>query len=104
MICRPPEEADFAAMQALEGELLRVEEPRFDSLALRERDARTRTTVPSLLFFARSGHSFVATSRPGRDGTSALYGYVLAQAVWQGDRAVVLVAALAAHPDAPGGT
>lgn len=102
MIFRQPEEADFAAVQALELELLRSEEARFDDLPDRERQARVRSGLASLLFFARSGHSFVA-AQPGTDGPTVL-GYVLALAIWEGDRASVKISSLRAHPDAPPAT
>ncbi len=49
-----------------------------------------RTGAAALRFFARSGHSFVA-EEGGR-----VRGFVLAQPVWQGDRATVLVTRLVA--------
>lgn len=44
-----------------------------------------RNSPGALRFFARTGHSFVAE----QDGT--LCGYVLAQAVWQGEQVTVLI-------------
>jgi len=49
-----------------------------------------RTALPALRFYTRSGHSFVA------DSGEALKGFILAQAVWQGDRATVLATRIAA--------
>lgn len=51
-----------------------------------------RTGTAAIRFFARSGHSFVAEAEGVR-------GFVLAQAIWQGDRATVLATRLLA--DAP---
>ncbi len=53
-----------------------------------------RSGDAALRFFARSGHSFVAEE----DGVR---GFVLAQALWQGDRATVIASRLLADgPDA----
>ncbi len=49
-----------------------------------------RTGAAALRFFSRTGHSFVA-----EEGGRAR-GFVLAQALWQGDRATVLVTRLLA--------
>jgi len=61
-----------------------------DFEARRLPEGRTGRTGPAALgFFARSGHSFVAEE----DG---LRGFVLAQPLWQGDRATVLATRLLA--------
>ena len=73
------EEPDFAELSQLERELL-PDRP----------DAFYRCQPAALRFFARSNHSFVAADETG------LHGFVLAQAVWQGDRATVLVTRIAA--------
>ncbi len=53
-------------------------------------EGRTPRTGPAALrFFARSGHSFVAEAE-------GIRGFVLAQALWQGDRATVLATRLLA--------
>ncbi len=51
---------------------------------------RERTNPAAIAFFARSGHSFVAEEA----GTPL--GFVLAQPLWQGDRATVLATRLVA--------
>ncbi len=90
-------EADFDALAALEDRALRAEAPDLDALPEREREGRRRTSLPALRFFERSEHSFAAEE----DG--ALFGFVLAQPVWQGDRPTVWVAALVTDPAAPDG-
>jgi len=76
-----------------------LEEPDFDELAALERrllpdrpEHFYRCNPQALRYFARSGHSFVAVE----DG---LHGFVLAQPVWQGDRATILVSRVAAASD-----
>jgi len=78
-----------------------IEEPDFAKLARLERDlfpdqpdSFYRCQPAALRFFARSNHSFVAADETG------LHGFVLAQAVWQGDRATVLVTRIAGKNDA----
>lgn len=73
------------------------EEPDYDELRALERrlfpdrpDPFYRATLPALRFYTRSGHSFAA------DDGGKLVGFVLAQAVWQGDRATVLATRIAA--------
>lgn len=56
--------------------------------------------LATLRFFGRSGHSFVAES-VGDDGEAACGGFVLAQAVWSGQRPSVHVTRLAAAAVAP---
>jgi len=51
---------------------------------------RERTNRAALVFFSRTGHSFVAEEE-GRP-----LGFVLAQPLWQGDRATVLATRLVA--------
>jgi len=74
------------------------EEPDHEELAALERrvfperpETFYRATLPALRFYGRSGHSFVA------DEGGNLLGFVLAQAVWQGDRATVLATRIAAE-------
>jgi len=74
-----------------------IEEPDYEALAELEKellpgrpDSFYRCRPAALRFFARSNHSFVAADEGG------LHGFVLAQAVWQGDRATVLVSRIAA--------
>ncbi|GEM89726.1 DUF1999 family protein [Oceanithermus desulfurans] len=74
------EEPDFAELQALERRVF-PDRP----------DAFYRTAPAALRFYARSGHSFVAS------GGDRILGFVLAQAVWQGDRATVLATRIAAE-------
>ena len=103
MIYRPPQDADFPGMQALDLELLRTELPKFDALPERERAALIRSSVPSLRFYARSEHSFVAIEGALADPLepTSVYGFVLAQSVWMGDKAMVWVSSLRIHHDAP---
>ncbi|WP_457631711.1 DUF1999 family protein [Oceanithermus sp.] len=77
------EEPDFARLEQLEKELLPGRPEGF-----------YRCKPAALRFFARSNHSFVAADESG------LHGFVLAQAVWQGDRATVLVTRIAAVSEA----
>ncbi|ADR36368.1 DUF1999 domain-containing protein [Oceanithermus profundus] len=74
------EEPDFAELQALERRIFPGRPEAF-----------YRTAPAALRYYARSGHSFAAV-----DG-ERLLGFVLAQAVWQGDRATVLVTRIAAE-------
>jgi len=73
-----------------------IEESDFEDLALLEEelfpgkpDSFYRCQPAALRFFARSSHTFVADE-------NGLQGFVLAQAVWQGDRATVLITRIAA--------
>ena len=68
------------------------DEPALASLEARSLSSRQtpRTGAAALRFFARSGHSFVA------EVGGRVRGFVLAQPVWQGDRATVLVTRLVA--------
>ncbi len=78
-----------------------LEEPDFEPLEKLERRLAPerskhgyRATPASLRYYSRTRHSFVAEE----DGE--LHGFLLAQAVWQGDRATVLVTrALADDPE-----
>ncbi len=103
MIYRQPLEADFTGMQALDLELLHLEQPNFMDLSEKERVAQIRTSLPSLKFYARSEHSFAAIDNPHQEPTIVL-GFVLAQSVWMGDKAIVYISSLRVHPDAPTGT
>ncbi|PNY80196.1 DUF1999 domain-containing protein [Deinococcus koreensis] len=91
-------EADYAALQALDLRLQRAADPAYDTLPEREREGRLHTSPAALKFYERSEHSFVA------DQGGTLQGFVLAQAVWQGDRPTVLIRTLSQTPDAPAGT
>ncbi len=75
------EEPDFAELADLERQLLPGRPEHF-----------YRCNPQALRYFTRSGHSFVAVE----DG---LHGFVLAQPVWQGDRATILVSRIAAASD-----
>jgi hypothetical protein len=108
MIYRPPQDADFPGMQALDLELLHTEFPKFDALPERERQGLIRSSVPSLRFYARSEHSFVCidSAHGGLVESDPLeptgvYGFVLAQSVWMGDKAMVWISNLRIHHDAP---
>lgn len=102
MIYRAPQEQDFAGIQALELELLALEDAGFESLGPRERAGRVRTSLAAMRYFARTEHSFCALE-PGDDDEVLVLGFVLAQAIWQGDRPIVWVSSVRAHPDAPAG-
>ena len=78
-----------------------IEESDFEELATLEKrlipgkpDSYYRCQPTALRFFARSGHSFVAANELG------IQGFVLAQAIWQGDRATVLVTRIASNDNA----
>jgi Protein of unknown function (DUF1999) len=103
MIYRPPQDADFPGMQALDLELLRTEFPKFDELPERERSAMIRSSLPSLRFYARSEHSFACIEHVLADPLepTSVYGFVLAQSVWMGDKAMVWISSLRVHHDAP---
>ncbi len=105
MIYRPPSEMDYPGMQALDLELARLENANFDSLSQKDRTAALRTSLPALLFYARSEHSFVAIDASSQSETlpSTVYGFILAQSVWMGDKAFVWVSSIRVHPDAPPG-
>ena len=102
MIYRPPQDADFPGMQALDLELLRDEFVKFDELPERERDALIRSSLPSLRFYARSEHSFACIDAALADSEpTSVLGFVLAQSVWMGDKAMVWISSLRIHHDAP---
>ena len=103
MIYRPPQDADFPGMQALDLELLRDEFVKFDDLPDRERAALIRSSLPSLRFYARSEHSFACIDAALADPLepTGVYGFVLAQSVWMGDKAMVWISSLRIHRDAP---
>ncbi|ULH15250.1 DUF1999 domain-containing protein [Deinococcus sp. KNUC1210] len=86
-------EDDFEALSTLDLTVQRHLEPGFDALPEREQEGRLRTSLPSLRFYLRSEHSFVAEE----DGQ--LRGLMLAQSVWMGDRPIILVTACLLHPD-----
>ena len=103
MIYRPPQDADFPGMQALDLELLHNEFLKFDDLPERERAALIRSSLPSLRFYARSEHSFACIESALADPLepTSVYGFVLAQSVWMGDKAMVWISSLRVHHDAP---
>jgi Protein of unknown function (DUF1999) len=103
VIYRIPQEADFPAMQALDLELLLFEQPKFLELEAKDREAQLRTSLPSLKFYARSEHSFAAIDDPNLEPTLVL-GFILAQSVWMGDKAIVYISSIKVHHDAPAGT
>jgi hypothetical protein len=105
VIYRPPQDADYPGMQALDLELNLTEDPTFTKLPERERAGRLRTSLAALRFYSRSEHSFVATTDlyAAPDEPSLVYGFVLAQSVWMGDKPIVWVSSLRVHPDAPSG-
>jgi Protein of unknown function (DUF1999) len=103
MIYRPPQDADFPGMQALDLELLRSELPKFDALSEKEQAALIRSSLPSLRFYTRSEHSFACIESVHADPLepTSVYGFVLAQSVWMGDKAMVWISSLRIHHDAP---
>lgn len=106
MIYRAPQEPDFPGMQALDLELALTEDLSFHTLPERERAGRLRTSLASLRFFARSEHSFVAIDAHTANDVDAstVYGFILSQSVWMGDKPVVWISSIRVHPDAPSGT
>ena len=103
MIYRPPQDADFPGMQALDLELLHSEHAKFDGFTPKEQAALIRSSLPSLRFYARSEHSFACIESPHADPLepTGVYGFVLAQSVWMGDKALVWISSLRIHHDAP---
>lgn len=96
LVYRAPTPQDAERLQALDAERQRRLDPAFNILSDVERAGRLRTSASALKFFERSEHSFVAEARDGE-----VLGAIFAQAVWQGDRPIVLVAALLLSPSAP---
>jgi Protein of unknown function (DUF1999) len=105
MIYRAPQEHDYPGMQGLDLELAHLDDANFDALPDRERNGRLRTSLAALRFYARSEHSFVAVSPESidPDAPSNVYGFILAQSVWMGDKPIVWVSNARVHPDAPSG-
>lgn len=103
MIYRPPQDADFPGIQALDLELLHSEHAKFTALSEKERAALIRSSLPSLRFYARSEHSFACIESVHADPLepTGVYGFVLAQSVWMGDKAMVWISCLRIHHDAP---
>ncbi len=75
---RPFDATDFPALRA------------FERSAAGARGL-SRTSEAALRFYARGGHTFLAEQE------QALFGFALAQAIWQGDRATVLITRLLAE-------
>lgn len=92
-------EPDYEALAALDLAAQRHADPTFDRLPDREREGRLSTSLPALKFYERSEHSFVA-----QDDGGTVWGVILAQHVWQGDRPIVLVRSVILSPHAPEGT
>jgi hypothetical protein len=88
MLLRNPEEQDFPRLQALDLEVQRRLDPGFDALPSREREGRLRSSLPALRFWQRSEHSLVA------ENEGELVGALLAQSLWQGDRAALWISAI----------
>ena len=98
VIYRPMNEDDFAGIQAVELEALNAD-TLLSTLSEHERNARVLASLAALRFYARTGHSFVAAEpKAQRDAT---LGYLLAQAVWHGDRPTVHVSSVRVHADSP---
>ncbi len=91
MLFRPFDENDYPALQALDLEVLRGEDPSFDQLDPLERQSRIRTSEAALKFYERSEHSFVAQDHTGDD---QILGAIFAQSIWQGDKPCVWVSRL----------
>ncbi len=92
-------------MQALDLELARLENANFDALSQKDKATALRTSLPALLFYSRSEHSFVAIEANSQSDTqpSTVYGFIFAQSVWMGDKAFIWVSSIRVHPDAPPG-
>jgi hypothetical protein len=97
MIYRAPQEPDFMAMNALDLALLLAEDPAFAEQTERERQRRVRTSLPALRFLARTEHSFMAIDSQ----SGVVHGFILAQSIWSGDKAIVWVVCLRVAPTAP---
>lgn len=80
---RPPLEGDLAALTLIDGAYA----AHYDLEAL--------VTPGALRFFGRTEHSFVAEDT--EDAAGGPVGFVLAQAVWSGERPQVIVARLATN-------
>lgn len=93
MLFRSFDENDYPALQALDLEVLRGEDPSFDQLEPLERQSRIRTSEAALKFYERSEHSFVAQDNIGKKGSDdgQILGAIFAQSIWQGDRPCVWV-------------
>ena len=78
---RPPVEADLAALT------------RIDALYAERHELEPMLTAGSLRFSGRTEHSFVAEDLAASGGEPL--GFVMAQAVWSGERPQVLVARVA---------
>ena len=61
MIYRPPQDADYPGMQALDLEQNLQDDTGFMQMPERERAGRLRTSLASLRFYSRSEHSFVSS-------------------------------------------
>jgi hypothetical protein len=104
MVYRAPLEADYPGMQALDLELWLTEDKAFLELSERERAGRLRTSLAALRFYSRSEHSFVATDALHPvEAVTTVYGFVLAQSVWMGDKPILWVSSVRVHQDAPAG-
>jgi hypothetical protein len=93
MLFRPFDENDYPALQALDLEVLRAEDPNFDQLDPLERQSRLRTSEAALKFYERSEHSFVAqdNTQDHSSDDGKILGAIFAQSIWQGDRPCVWV-------------
>lgn len=90
-------ESDYPALQALDLAAQRRADPGYDALPDRERESRLSTSLAALKFYGRTEHSFVAEE-------GEVFGFVLAQSVWQGDRPAALIRTLTAAEGAPADT
>lgn len=81
IMVRPPLEADLAALSQI------------DASYAEEHELEPLMSAGALRFFGRTEHSFVA--HEGHRAGSVPVGFVLAQAIWSGERPQVLVARIA---------
>ncbi len=81
---RPLDETDLPALEAI------------DAAYATSHDLEAAISPGALRFFSRNEHSFAAEDDSGQPA-----GFLLAQAVWTGDRPLVLLGRVAARPDAP---
>lgn len=84
---RPPVDADLTALTAI------------DKRYAAEHAVEPLVTAGALRFFGRTEHSFVAEDLAAADPGPS--GFVLAQAIWSGERPQVLVARLATRASGP---
>jgi hypothetical protein len=97
MLYRNLNDQDFAGVQRIDLEAAQHHHPDWHTKPEREQQRLLRSSTAALRFFARSEHSFVAVN----DEQHTMYGFVLAQSVWQGDQPIVWISSLTTSSDAP---